>query len=381
MTERGLLASLSCPPRLRGGAFLDRLGAMFLRFYGDFQVCESKGYPDAMKRAALQFLLILASFIPVTTAIVVGVVAEEKSRSYTLQIPLGLAKDYERWIPTDNPLTPEKVELGKILFFDHRLFRNGTASCAACHDPRFGFSNAAQFSPACQGQPGCRNVPTVLNRLYSALQFWNGSAKSLEAHPAGKVVNLQNLAGYKPYFRKAFGTDEITSLRVAQAIACFERVLLSGNSAFDRFQAGEQKALPESAQRGFAVFMGKGNCSRCHVLPNFTDEQFHNIGVGMDKPNPDLGRYDVTMSQKDKGAFKTPTLREIAETYPYFHDGSAQTLEEVVEHIDKGGIPNPTLDPRIKPLGLTPVEKKDLVQFLKALTGAPLKVERPVLPE
>jgi cytochrome c peroxidase len=312
-----------------------------------------------------------------------------------IKVPLGLDKGYSQYVPKDNALTPAKIELGKMLFFDERLSVDGTVSCATCHHPNFGFSNGVQFSPGFKGQLGNRNSPTTLNRLYSTAQFWDGRAKSLEEQALGPIQspvemantlpgmisNMNKIAGYKPYFKRAFGTEEITPERVAQAIACFERTLLSGNSAFDRFQAGEQKALSESPQRGFAVFMGKGNCSRCHVLPNFTDEQFHNIGVGMDKPNPDLGRYDVTMSQKDKGAFKTPTLREIAETYPYFHDGSAQTLEEVVEHIDKGGIPNTTLDPRIKPLGLTPVEKKDLVQFLKALTGAPLKIERPVLPE
>jgi len=195
------------------------------------------------------------------------------------------------------------------------------------------------------------------------------------------VSSLQRIQSYKPLFRKAFGTDEITAERVAKAIASFERTLLSGNSAFDRFQAGDAKAISASAKRGFAVFMSKGNCSQCHPAPNFTDEQFHNAGVGMNKPNPDLGRYKVTQNEADKGAFRTPTLREIALTSPYFHDGSATTLAEVVEVYDRGGTKNPHLDPKIKPLRLSNQEQKDLVEFLQTLTGEPLKVEAPALPQ
>jgi cytochrome c peroxidase len=195
------------------------------------------------------------------------------------------------------------------------------------------------------------------------------------------VSSLQRIQSYKPLFREAFGTDEITAERVAKAIASFERTLLSGNSAFDRFQAGDNQAISASAKHGFAVFMGKGNCSQCHTLPNFTDEQFHNAGVGINKPNPDLGRYQVTQKEADKGAFRTPTLREIALTAPYFHDGSATTLAEIVEVYDRGGTRNPHLDAKIKPLRLSKQEQKDLVEFLQTLTGEPLKVEAPALPQ
>ena len=314
---------------------------------------------------------------------------------YPLQIPLGLEKDTTKLIPADNPLTTAKVNLGKMLYFDPRLSADGAISCATCHNPNFGFSNGVPFSPGFKGQFGDRNSPTCLNRLYSTLQFWDGRAKSLEEQALGPVQNpvemanslpamissLQRIQSYKPLFRDAFGNEEITAEHVAQAIASFERTLLSGNSAFDRFQAGDDQAISASAKRGFAVFMSKGNCSQCHALPNFTDEQFHNLGVGMDKPNPDLGRYKVTKNEADKGAFKTPTLREIALTAPFFHDGSAKTLGEVVEIYDRGGTRNPHLDAKIKPLRLTKRESKDLVEFMQTLTGEPPKVEVPPLPQ
>jgi cytochrome c peroxidase len=314
---------------------------------------------------------------------------------YPLQTPLGLDADFAKWIPADNPLTVAKVDLGKKLYFDPRLSVDGTLSCATCHNPTFGFSNGVQFSPGHKGQLGDRNSPTVINRLYSTVQFWDGRAASLEEQALGPVqnpvemantldgmiANLSKVSGYKPEFKKAFGTEEITPDRVAKAIASFERTLLSANSPFDRFQEGEANAISESAKRGFAVFMGKGACNECHPAPNFTDEQFHNIGVGMDKENPDLGRFKVTHEEKDKGAFKTPTLRDITETYPYLHDGSAKTLEEVVEIYNRGGTPNPWLDAKIKPLKLTRQEKADLVEFMKTLTCSPIKIEEPTMPQ
>jgi cytochrome c peroxidase len=314
---------------------------------------------------------------------------------YPLQIPLGLEKDYAKWIPADNPLTAAKVTLGKMLYYDPRLSADGNVSCATCHNPNFGFSNGVPLSAGFKGQLGGRNSPTCLNRLYSTVQFWDGRAKSLEEQALGPVQNpvemanslpamvssLQRIESYKPLFSEAFGTDEITAERVAKAIASFERTLLSGNSAFDRFQAGDDKAISDSAKRGFAVFMSKGNCSQCHTLPNFTDEQFHNVGVGMNKPNPDLGRYKVTENEADKGAFRTPTLREIAQTAPYFHDGSATTLAEVVEVYDRGGTRNPHLDAKVKPLRLSRQEKMNLVAFMQTLTGEQLNVEAPPLPQ
>jgi cytochrome c peroxidase len=315
--------------------------------------------------------------------------------SYPLQIPLGLGKGYAKWIPADNPLTSAKVELGKKLYFDPRLSADSSVSCARCHKPEHGFADDTPFSDGVKGQLGGRNSPTVLNRLYSKAQFWDGRAASLEAQALGPVQNpvemasslplmvssLDKIAGYKPDFEKAFGSAEITADRVGKAIASFERTLLSGNAAFDRFQAGDTNAISESAKRGFAVFMSKGNCAQCHPLPNFTDEEYHNLGVDMDKPNPDLGRYKVTKNEEDKGAFKTPTLRDVANTGPYLHDGSGETIEAVVALVGRGGGRNPNLDPKVKPLRLTKKEQADLVEFLKTLTGELLKVTEPALPK
>jgi cytochrome c peroxidase len=314
---------------------------------------------------------------------------------YPLQVPLGLDKDYAKWIPADNPLTTAKVELGKKLYFDPRLSADGAISCASCHMPERGFADDAPFSDGVKGQLGDRNSPTVLNRLYSKAQFWDGRAASLEEQALGPVQNpvemasplplmvagLTKIAAYKPDFQKAFGSEEITADRVAKAIASFERTVLSGDSAFDRFQAGDTSAISDSAKRGFAVFMSKGNCAQCHPLPNFTDEGYHNLGVGMDKPNPDLGRYKVTKIEKDRGAFKTPTLRDLVNTEPYLHDGSEETIEAVVALVDRGGARNPNLDPKMKPLRLTKREQADLIEFLKSLTGEPVAVQAPVLPK
>ena len=345
-------------------------------------------------RSAKFVLILLLVALSFVAAAMLG--AGKKSPATTLfKVPLGLDPEVSPWIPADNPLTPEKVELGKKLFFDPRLSVDRNVSCATCHHPNFGFSNGAPVAAGFKGQVGNRNSPTVLNRLYSKAQFWDGRAASLEAQALGPVQNpvemastlpamisaLDKIAGYKPDFEKAFGSAEITADRVAKAIASFERTVLSGNSAFDRFQAGDTNAISESAKRGFAVFMAKGNCAQCHPLPNFTDEEYHNLGVGMNKPNPDLGRYKVTKNEEDKGAFKTPTLRDIANTYPYLHDGSEKTLLAVVEFYDRGGIRNPHLEEKMKPLELTKKEQADLVEFLKTLTGEPLKVTEPALPK
>ena len=347
-----------------------------------------------LTRSAKFALTVLILALSLVSAAILGA-SKKPAGSALLKVPLGLDPEVSKWIPADNPLTPEKIELGKKLYFDPRLSVDGNISCATCHHPTFGFSNGAPVAAGFQGQIGNRNCPTVLNRLYSKAQFWDGRAASLEDQALGPVQNpiemantlhgmtgaLNKIIGYKAEFKKAFGSEEITPQRVAQAIASFERTLLSGNSAFDRFQAGDTSALSPSAQRGLAIFKGKGNCAECHPAPNFTDEKYHNLGVGMDKPNPDLGRYMVTKRETDKGAFKTPTLRDIAETGPYLHDGSEATLEAVVELYDRGGVPNPNLDRDMKPLGLTKEDQQDLIAFLESLTGESNKVEEPVLPK
>ncbi len=313
-----------------------------------------------------------------------------------VKVPLGLDNENLN-IPADNPLTPEKVALGKMLYFDPRISSDGTISCATCHNPEKGWTDQLPVSPGFQGQRGNRSAPTVLNATYMGLQFWDGRSPSLEDQALGPLVNpvemankdhdsmvkkVSSIAAYLPYFQKAFHGEGITKENVGKAIASFERTVLSGNSRYDRYSAGDTAALNASEIRGKDLFFGKANCTRCHAGPNFSDSMFHNLGVGMNAPTPDLGRFVVTKEESDKGAFKTPTVRDITKTAPYMHDGSEKTLEDVVELYDRGGNKNPYLDPRMEPLHLTPQEKADLVAFMKALDSDPYpNIAAPSLPE
>lgn len=308
-------------------------------------------------------------------------------------VPLGLKKVV--W-PENNKPSAEKIELGKQLYFDKRLSRDDTISCASCHDPKKGWSNDDAFATGIKGQRGGRSSPTIINSTYQDLQFWDGRAKGLEGQALGPIQNpiemdltlpevvakLNKIEGYKKQFQKVFGTD-VTEDGMAKAIAAFERTVLSGGAPYDLFKAGDTKALSEPAQRGMKLFFGKAHCSACHVGPNFTDGAFHNIGVGMNVEKPDIGREEQSKQGGDRGAFKTPTLREIAKTAPYMHNGSQKTLEAVVEYYDKGGFPNDTLDEEVYPLKLTAEEKADLVKFLKEGLSSPKypDIEPPKLPE
>lgn len=294
--------------------------------------------------------------------------------------PLGLAPVV--W-PRDNPYTPEKAALGRYLYFDPRLSADGTVSCATCHNPKFAFTDGDAVSTGIRGQKGNRSAPTVINRAYSLAQFWDGRAATLEAQATGPMANpiemgnthqaivghLKKIAGYRELFARAFNKEDFTIDEVAQAISTFERTIMSGNSPYDRYNAGRKNAMTPAQVHGMDVFFNKAKCDACHEGVNFTSNMFANIGIGIDKPDPDLGRFAVTHDPKDWGAFKTPTLREIARTAPYMHDGSLKTLDDVVEYYDKGGTPNRNLDAKIKPLHLAPQDKKDLVAFLNALSG------------
>ncbi len=285
--------------------------------------------------------------------------------------------------PKDNPYTPAKAELGRLLYFEKRISADGTLSCASCHDPKKGYTDQAAVSTGIRGQKGGVSAPTVINRAYGMLQFWDGRAKSLEDQAIGPMANpiemgnthtavvdtLKKIPGYRTRFQQVFGTDEITLDHVAKAIATFERTVLSGNAPYDRYKAGNKSAMSASQVRGMDVFFNKAKCDQCHEGASFTLNAFHNLGVGQDKAEPDPGRFAVTKKPEDFGAFKTPTLREIEHTFPYMHDGSLKTLEEVVDFYDKGGIANKNLDERMKKLNLTPQDKADLVAFMKALSG------------
>ena len=318
------------------------------------------------------------------------------SGSWSMTLPLGLQAD-AAYIPENNPMNEGKVTLGKLLYFDGRLSKDDTISCATCHNPFHGFTDPAAFSAGVGGALGGRNSPTVLNRLFSAEQFWDGRAADLEEQAKGPLLNpvemkmpshgvvvevVKAIPGYAPLFAAAFGDAKIDIDRIAKAIAAYERTVVTGNSAYDRYQGGDKDALSASAIRGLEIFNGKGNCATCHASFNFSDENYRNIGVGMDAENPDLGRYEVTKNEADKGAFKTPTLRNVALTAPYMHDGSETSLLAVVEFYDKGGIANPQLSSDIKPLNLTSKEKYDLVEFMHALTGEVMNADPPeALPE
>ena len=299
-----------------------------------------------------------------------GVLAQGK-----LKLPLGLDPD-SAYVPDDNPMTPAKIALGKKFFWDTRWSTNGTVACVTCHRPESGWGDPRQFSISFAGQPTPRHAPSIVNRLFSDRQLWTGLRPSLEEQALKDsnrtdemvVKNLAAIPAYQAEFRAVFGT-ELNPDGVAKAIASYVRTIVSGNAPYDRYRAGDRTALSPAAQRGLALFEGKARCVACHVGFNFTDEGYRNIGVGMDKPNPDLGRYVVSKVEADKGAFKTPTLREVAKRSPYMHDGSEKTLEGVVAFYNRGGIKNPWLSQDIKPLGLNGQEQADLVAFLGALTG------------
>ena len=307
---------------------------------------------------------------------VVGVVAPRvASTQEKLKLPSGLEAG-AAFIPDDNPQTPDKIALGKMFFWDKRESSSGTVACVNCHQPAHGWSDPRQFSINFAGKPMPRHTPTILNRLFSDQQLWTGLRPSLEEQALkdlnrtdDKVVeHLGSIPAYQQEFRKVFGHD-LEPVGVAKAIASYVRTIVSGNSPYDRFKAGNKSALSVEAQRGLALFEGKAGCVTCHAGFNFTDEGYRNVGVGMDKPSPDLGRYTVTKNETDKGAFKTPTLRDVANRGPYMHDGSEKTLDEVVAFYDRGGIKNPWLSSDIKPLKLSAQEQKDLVAFLRSLTG------------
>ena len=337
-------------------------------------------------------------------------------------LPLGLSQGAGQITGLDaNPLTRAKIELGRQLYFDTRLSADSTVSCASCHHPSTAYTAQTKTGVGIRGQKGGRNSPVSFNRILSGKQFWDGRVDSLEAQAVGPIQNpiemgfthegvvkrLSENPVYKKQFDAIFG--ELTIDRVGQAIAAFERAIVTAPSPYDyheqllpftkldeediaddeelaaKYKAAKEAAeahpMSDSARRGRDLFFGKANCTACHVGANLADENYHNLGIGMDKPEPDLGRYVVTKDEADRGAFKTPTVRNAALTPPYMHDGSVATLEEVVEWYDKGGHPNPHLSDKMKPLNLTAEEKTDLVEFMKACTSPTSPVQIARLPE
>ena len=331
-------------------------------------------------------------------------------------------------IPANNPQTPEKIQLGDKLFNDKRFSSTGQVSCATCHDPNKAFTDSPLVtSEGINKLTGTRNAPTVINAAYYSLFFWDGRSPDMEDQAQHPIVNPveMGLANHDPVlqvvrtdpqyvaaFRKVFNKEpaQVTMLEVQQAIASFERTIVSGDSPFDRFYFGrDRNAINDQAKRGFNVFLDKGRCVSCHVIEQdqalFTDNRFHNIGVGInriqnevgrfapvflqakaqgidvdkavlsDPKASELGRFAVTESLDEIGSFKTSSLRNIAVTAPFMHDGSLKTLRDVVEHYNNGGVTdkadpvNDFLSGGIRPLNLTEQEMTDLVAFLETLTS------------
>lgn len=295
--------------------------------------------------------------------------------------------------PSSNPLTAEKAALGKTLFFDTRLSRNSDMSCATCHQPDKRWRDDRMIPLGAEDISHARRTPTVLNSAWLSTLMWDGRAASLEAQAelpittahemnyemTALVERLKTVRGYRERFSQAFNDDAITAERVSKALASFQRTLVSSQAPFDRWVAGDEKAISESAKRGFEIFNGKAQCAACHKSWRFTDDSFHDIGL----PTDDLGRgnhvpEEVTIMQH---AFKTPSLRDLSLNGPYMHDGSMNSLDEVITHYEEGGIQRDSLSPEMQPFELTEVEKKQLVEFLETLVGPALEFEPPRLPE
>lgn len=284
--------------------------------------------------------------------------------------------------PPGNPPSSLKIHLGKELYFDTRLSADNTVSCASCHNPALGWSDEGPTSKGIHGQLGGRRAPPVSNAAYSPLQFWDGRSPSLEDQAKGPIQNpiemgnthqtmiqtISKITGYEDEFKAVFGEGPITVEQVADAIAAFERTVVTTDSRFDRYARGAHDALTPMEKQGLEIFNGKGHCTACHWGPYFSDGRFHNLGVPVKDPkNPDVGRFAVTKNPRDMGAFKTPTVRDAARRAPYLHDGSEKTLESLIEFYDRGGGRDPNLDLLMVPLGLTGHEKRALVAFIKAL--------------
>jgi cytochrome c peroxidase len=311
--------------------------------------------------------------------------------------PLPDAPKYasEMKIPADNPLTPEKVHLGKQLFFDKRLSKDGSASCQTCHVPEKGWTDGEKLSKKVGGAMNTRHSPTMINVGYNDLWYWDGRAETLEknvlaawkgqlgAEPDKIAEAVGKIPGYEVQFRTIFGSNA-TPDTIAKALASFIRTIRAGDAPWDKIDkdSSDKSKEAEAARRGFAIFRGKAGCAACHAPPMFTDNGFHNVGIGFDKDvkEPDLGRGKITNNKDDNGKFKTPTLRNVGTHPPYFHDGRAATLDEAIDYMLSGGLPNDNLDKQLKKVTLTKPEREDLVAFIKSLEAPAEPFKVPALP-
>lgn len=314
--------------------------------------------------------------------VVAGFLASEPQQARSPLGPPPLGLDLYLRIPPENPPTAEAIALGERLFFDPLLSADRSVSCASCHRPERGFADSTSTSHGVFGRRTPRNAPSILNAGYGEFFFWDGRIRTLEEQVLQPIMNpdemglpledlvvrLDGTPEYRGAFVTAFG-ERPTRQTIGMALASYVRTLRSGNSPADRYASGDESALGPDARAGFALFREKANCVACHNRPLLSDEGFHNTGVGWGKA--DLGRSEVTGQSSDRGKFNTPSLRNVARTAPYMHDGSMETLEEVIEHYDRGGNANPNLDSRLAPLRLSPDEKRQIIAYLRSLTGLP----------
>ena len=376
-----------------------------------------------MKRTSAVKLAVIGVLAVLMPALVRASDSSVGSSSFEIKMPFGIPIElWTYFVPNDNPITTAKVELGRKLFFDARLSADGKVSCASCHEPGRAFTDGRKVAEGIGGRLGTRNSPTLLNAMFSTGQFWDGRAGTLEEQAKLPLTNLDEMGNrsldealakiamvpeYVGGFQQVFG-GAVTMDGFAKAVAAFERTLVSANSPLDRYLAGDLNALSEPARNGLILFRSKARCGVCHAFnqnfaafasfPFFTDGNYRNTGVAVNfsgfnalarqamaaarhdsgdatlalskhERAGELGRFLMTRNTLDVGAFRTPSLRNVELTAPYFHDGSAATLEDVVRFYVKGGNENPNRDWQLEPVPLTEVEQRDLIQFLKALTS------------
>jgi len=282
--------------------------------------------------------------------------------------------------------------LGKQLFFDKRLSKDGSASCETCHVPEKGWTDGKPLSTKVGGAVNTRHSPTLINVGYNDLWYWDGRSETLEkqteaawkgqmgADPAAIAAAIGKIPGYEVQFRAVFGANA-TGDTIVKALASFVRTIRSGDSPWDKHEKGDKEAVSKDVEKGWDLFRNKAGCAACHAPPLYTDNGFHDTGIGFDKPEPDVGRGKPSKDEKMNGAFKTPTMRSVTTHAPYFHDGHVATIEEAVDLMLGGGVKNDNLDQKLKPVKLSKAERDQLLAFVKSLEAPVAAFERPKLPE
>ncbi len=347
--------------------------------------------------------LALLALVLVGAAVLFTATSSTRAQQKPPASPWPEIKSYEEMqIPADNPMTAAKVELGRQLYYDKRLSGDGSRACYSCHLAEKGLTDGLPTAIGAYNLKLTRSSPTMWNIGYHKEFYWDGRAKTLEAQAkaawlggnmgaAGKdgkpspddiCKKLDALEGYRKQFQEVFGGG-CTPDNASKALAAFMRTIVANKSAWVRFREGDTKAISPAARRGWKVFDEVAKCTNCHAGVLLTDLQFHTVGIGWDaekKEFTDVGRSNVTKDERHKAAFKTPTLLDIAESAPYFHNGSVATLEEAVDLMLSGGISNPVGDPNLEPRKLTPKQRADLLAFLRALS-VPYNIKEPRLPQ